>query len=102
MPEHDFSALYEQYPAIIAQMAETFDSHEFILRLAQENQPLYIEALYGYRHSMHRGATAPFRVVHRILAQRLSAHADLVEHVGNAYSKHIFGQMCGCAQWRKL
>ena len=68
MPEHDFSALYEQYPAIIAQMPEIFDSHEFILHLAHRNQALYVGALYAYRHSVHRGAIAPFQIVHRILS----------------------------------
>ena len=102
MPEHDFSALYEQYPAIIAQMAETFDSHEFILRLAHQNQTLYVEALYAYRRSVHRGAVAPFRVVHQILSQRLNAHRDLVERIGDVDSEDIFGQIQRCAQWKKF
>ena len=102
MPEHDFTALYEQYPAIIAQMPEVFDSHKFIRRLAQQKQALYIEALCTYRHSMHQGAVAPFRVVHQILSQRLNAHGDLVERVGNVGSEDIFGQVNECAQWRKV
>lgn len=64
MSEHDFSALYAQYPAVIASMRDTFTSHEFILRLAQQNQTLYIEALYSYRHKTHRGKPAPFLMVH--------------------------------------
>jgi len=47
MAEHGLSALYEAYPAIIEQMPETFDSHAFILRLAHEQQVLYVEALYS-------------------------------------------------------
>jgi hypothetical protein len=44
MTEHDFSQLYEQYPTIIQQMDDTFTSHEFILKLAQQNQTQYVEA----------------------------------------------------------
>ena len=49
VPVHDFSRLYDQYAATIAQMPHEFTSHEFILRLAQQNQVAYIEALYDYR-----------------------------------------------------
>ena len=49
--EHDFSELFAQYPAIIEQMPGTFKSHEFILKLAHQNQRLYIEALCSYRDS---------------------------------------------------
>ena len=45
MTSHNFTAIYSHYPAIIAQMPSLFTSHQFILRLAQANQPLYIEAL---------------------------------------------------------
>jgi hypothetical protein len=101
MPEHDFSALFEHYPTVIAQMPEIFTSHQFILRLAQQHQPLYIEALHSYRDSPHRGSPAPFRVVHQLLARHLHAYHDLVTHVGTVNSPDIFGQVQKCAQWRK-
>ena len=102
MPEHDFSALFEHYPAIIALMPEVFTSHQFRVRLAQQHQTLYIEALYSYRHSPHRGSPAPFRVVHQLLARHLRAHPDLVSHIGTVKSPDIFGGVQECVQWRKL
>lgn len=102
MTQHDFSSLYEQYPNIIAQMGEEFTSHEFILKLAQQNQPQYIEALYAYRSSTHRGAIAPFRVVHDILTQRLSK-SPLITKAENSVDSHdIFGRRNKCAGWRKI
>jgi len=102
MAKHDFGGLFEKYPSIIAQMPEAFDSHEFILRLAHQNQVLYVEALYSYRDSVHRGEPTPFRVVHQILAQHLNACPDLVRRAGHTYSNHTFGQREGCAQWKKV
>lgn len=102
MPRHDFDALFEQYPAVIAQMPEVFTSHAFILRLAQQNQALYIEALYSYREATHRGAAAPFMMVHSVLARRLNAHPDRVRRLGDVPSTDIFGKPNECAQWRKL
>jgi hypothetical protein len=102
MAEHDFTSLFDQYPTVIAQMPEVFTSHQFILRLAQQHQTLYIEALYSYRHSPHRGNPAPFRTVHGQLSQNLRAHPELVTHTGTVRSEDIFGGAQECAQWRKL
>jgi hypothetical protein len=102
MPKHDFSALFDQYPAIIAQMQKIFTSHQFILRLAQQHQVLYIEALHSYRDSLHRGKPAPFRTVHQILAQHLHACPEVVKSMDNVPSVNIFGQASDCAQWKKL
>jgi len=104
MSRHDFSALEAHYPGIIEQMPATFTSHQFILKLAQENQVLYIEALYDYRNSLHRGSPTPFRAVHQILSSRLNKYPSLVIRDGNdARSKDIFRQRGppGCARWRK-
>jgi hypothetical protein len=83
-------------------MPEVFTSHQFILRLAQQHQPLYIEALYDYRDSLHRGSPAPFRMVHQLLARHLHAYSNLVTHIGTVKSTDIFGRVQECAQWRKL
>ena len=102
MPKHDFSQLDAHYPEIIAQMPAVFSSHQFILKLAQEHQDLYVEALYAYRDSIHRGKPAPFRAVHQILSQRLNGYLDLVQRYGDERRSHdIFGQPNGCARWHK-
>ena len=103
MPRHDFSELVDTYPGIIEQLDDEFSSHEFILALAQGQQRLYIEALYAYRDVTHKGAEAPFQVVHGFLAKHLHDFADLVELAGIAYeSEDIFGKVQRCAKWRKL
>jgi hypothetical protein len=101
MPQHDFSALFKQYPAVIAQMPAVFTSHQFIQGLAQRNQALYVEALYDYRDAVHRGAPAPFMMVHSILARRLSAHPELAEGLRDVPSCDIFGRHGECAGWHK-
>lgn len=102
MPKHDFSALEAHYPEIIEQMRGTFTSHQFILRLAQRYQVLYIEALYDYRDSLHRGSPAPFRAVHQILSDHLNNYPNLVIRDGDDdQSRDIFGQKQRCAKWRK-
>ena len=58
---HDFSALYDTYPDIIAHMPDLFTSHEFILQLARRRQRLYVEALYSYRDSCIAGNPRPSR-----------------------------------------
>jgi hypothetical protein len=102
MPKHDFSDLLTHYPDIIKTMPKTFTSHEFILALAQQHQKPYIEALYAYRDSIHRGAIAPFRAVHQYLSRRLHDFDHLITHDGIAYSsRDIFGNTQRCAKWRR-
>ncbi len=47
---HDYAQLDGQYSAVIALMPVVFTSHQFIQRLAQRNQVLYIDALVAYRN----------------------------------------------------
>jgi len=83
-------------------MPTIFSSHELILRLAQQNQPQYIEALYSYRSTLHRGTPAPFMIVHGILAQHLKEYSHIVEQIRtDASSQDIFGQASECSEWRK-
>ncbi len=102
MSKHDFSALEAHYPQVIEQMPETFTSHQFILKLAQEQQVLYIEALYDYRDSLHGPSPAPFRAVHHTLSSRLKKYPNLVSRDGDEHqSKDTFGKPQRCARWRK-
>lgn len=103
MSSHDFSEIYSRYPSVIECMPETFTSHEFILELARLNQIQYIEALYSYRMHMHRGAPAPFMIVHGILAQHLLQFPDLVHQIQKSVpSKNIFNEDASSSEWRKI
>lgn len=77
-------------------MPETFTSHQFIQSLAQQNQVLYIKALYAYRNT-----SAPFRTVHSILARHLHGYRERVTNLGDVQSEDIFGQATECAEWQK-
>lgn len=102
MAQHDFTALFAHYPSIIDQMMSTFNSHQFILRLAQQHQLLYVEALYSYRHTIYQSTPAPFMNVHRELSQGLRKYPHLIEYAGDVPSTDMFGQANRCAQWRKV
>lgn len=97
---HDFSALYDQYPSLIAQMGERFNSHQFILELARQHQKAYIEALYHFRNT-----DAPFMNLHGVLSRHFNALPGLVKRVGDSSaseSRDIFGRHQGCALWEKV
>ena len=99
MSQHDFTQIFNLYPALIQQMPDVFTSHEFILRLAQQHQALYIEALHAYHHTQN---PTPFMTVHGILAKRLNAFPQLVTHLGEVESIDIFTQENRCAQWQRV
>lgn len=102
MPQHDFTQLYAQYPVVIEQMPNKFSSHEFILHLAQQYQALYVEALYSYRNTIHRGKAAPFQIVHSKLSMHLAACTDQVKQISPVNSQTIFGEAAECAAWEKI
>jgi hypothetical protein len=97
MPQHDFTLLYNQFPAVIAVMTATFTSHAFIQRVARDNQGLYIAALHSYL-----GYPDSFRRVHAVLSKRLHTLPQLVRHLGTAASPDLFGDMVKCAHWEKV
>jgi hypothetical protein len=97
-----FDDLFAQYPEIIAQMQNTFTSHQFILELARQHQALYINALYAYRDRMYRQHSAPFFIVHGNLAKHLNAFPELVRKTGQVNSNDIFGRPNRCESWQKI
>jgi hypothetical protein len=98
MTKEAFERLEELFPRIVNLMPkDDFDSHDFILRLAQMYQKLYVKLLYVYKDNNH-----PFQSVHKEIARRLKKRDVLVEHVGNHSSKNIFGQENNCAVWHKV
>jgi hypothetical protein len=91
----DIEAVFGDVVASMDQ--DEFDSHEFILKLAQAHQGLYVKALQPYADT-----GCPFRNVHREIAKRLLKYDQLVEKTGEVKSPDIFGDRCSCARWRKV
>jgi hypothetical protein len=92
------SALVSHYEAIINdEMPTRFTAHQFIQRLTQQHQALYIEALYHYKDSAQ-----PFQVVHGMLSNHLHDFEALVKRIGEVPSIAIFGTPSTVAQWEKL
>lgn len=102
MTQHDFNAIFEHYPELIAEMPDVFTSHQFILHLAQRHQSLYIEALYAYRNVPNPQHATPFKTVHGILAKQLNDSPNLVRYVRHLSSTDIFKQDETCAEWQKV
>lgn len=96
MSQFDFDPIFAIYPSIIAEMPARFNSHQFILRLAQQHQATYVEALYAHRNRN------PFQAVHNVLSKRLRNHPQLVQHIGEVDSTDIFGHSNRCAEWSKV
>ncbi len=99
MTKEGFERLEELFPRIVNLMPKNeFDSHDFILVLAQKYQKLYVQLLYVYKDN-----NQPFQSVHKEIPKRLKKRVDLVEHVIRKHSsKNIFGLENSCAVWRKV
>lgn len=89
--------LEDEFSKIVASMPDEFDSHAFILKLAQANQRLYVLALSEYANN-----DQPFQTVHALIAKRLKNHVDLVRHDRDEPSKNIFGLESDAAVWQKV
>lgn len=97
MTLHNFGPLSQQYPAVIQQMPDVFNAHQFILEFARQNQALYVEALYTYRNGN------PFQAVHKQLTEMLKDFPHLVVRHGDDPNSHdIWTNSNGCSRWRKI
>jgi hypothetical protein len=96
MSASEFESLEACYEQVIALMPNKFDSHEFILKLAQEHQRLYVQALVEYAESER-----PFQIVHGQIAMRLIKYPNLVTRVGEHISKDIFLRENTATLWQK-
>lgn len=98
MSRFNFDALLDYYPATIALMPNRqFNSHDFILKLAQSHQVDYIAALHSFR-----SRPDPFRSVHGQLAKFLRKYPRLVRYAGMVPDADIFGRSGRCASWEKV
>ncbi len=97
MSANAFEELEKKYDEIVGLMPKEFDSHEFILKLAQEHQRLYVQALVEYIKD-----DRPFQIVHGQIAMRLLKYPKLVTKIGEGVSKDIFLQENSAAIWRKV
>ena len=97
MSAFGFESLEAVYEQVIALMPDKFDSYEFILKLAQEHQQLYVKALIEYAESER-----PFQIVNSQIAMRLLKYPNLVSRVGEHISKDIFLQESSATLWQKI
>lgn len=97
MSATEFELLEAVYEQVIALMPNKFDSHEFILNLAQEHQRLYVQALVEYADSER-----PFQIVHGQIAMRLLKFPNLITRVGEHISKDIFLRENTAIVWQKV
>jgi hypothetical protein len=97
MSTSEFETLEAVYEQVIALMPNKFDSHEFILKLAQKHQRLYIQALVE-----HAESGKPFQIAHGQIAMRLLKFPNLITPVGEHISKDIFLQESTATMWQKI
>lgn len=103
MATYDFSKLEARFQEIVDLMPNPFDSHEFLLALAQKYQVEYVEALYAYKDTINREKPAPFQAVHKAIIQKLKTHTDLVQLIReDKPSKDIFGNSQNCGEWKNI
>ena len=89
--------LEKKFPEIVGLMPAKFDSHQFILKLAQRYQKAYVRALNEYADN-----NQPFQTVHALLAKKQKQHEDLVKHIDYRASKNIFRYDTEAAVWEKV
>lgn len=99
-----FATLEKNIADTIQSMSATFDTHQLILKLAQENQPAYISALY---ESVETSSATPFQAVHSAIGKSLKQNSlelgiQETDTGANYSSPNIFGIPSSCSRWKKL
>ena len=91
-----YDEIEQHYPEIIDAMPKRFNSHEFILELANRYQGLYIKVLAQYVDS-----PSPFMSAHGQLAKRLNKFTSKVKALDYESSTNIFGKSNDAMVWTK-
>lgn len=83
--------------AVIDEMDDKFDSHDFIKKFSKK-----IELDYVYLLAT-AGTTTPFHYVHLQIGRFLSYNQKSlgINNVEDVNSENIFGNVTECASWRK-
>ena len=98
MPESAFNKLEEIYPSIIDMMPEDlFNTHEFMVKLVQEHQELYVQALIEYSQN-----DQPSLMVVEQIIKGLRERNDLIIYVRSEPIENVFEQKRDFEVWRKV
>jgi len=98
MPISAFSKLEEIYPSIINLMPnDIFNMHEFMLKLVEEHQELYIQALLE-----HPLDDEPSQIVIGKIAQGLKKRTDLITYIKNETLENILAKKHEFEVWQKV
>lgn len=83
--------------AVIDEMDDKFDSHDFIKKFSRE-----IELDYVYLLAT-AGTATPFQTVHSQIGRFLRNNEDNlnISYVEDVNSENIFGNVTECASWKK-
>jgi hypothetical protein len=98
MPASVFERLEEIYPTIIDMMPnDIFNTHEFMLKLVQEYQELYVQALIEYSQS-----NQPSLLLLGRIASRLKERSDLITYIKSDSIENVFEQRHDFEVWEKV
>jgi hypothetical protein len=98
MPASVFDKLEEIYPNIINMMPDDlFNTHEFMLKLVQNYQELYVQALMEYSQNEQ-----PSLIVIEQIAKALKERKDLITYVRSEPVENVFEQKQDFEVWQKV
>jgi len=98
MSESVFEKLEEIYPKIIAMMpGNVFNTHEFMIKLTEAYQGLYVQALIECSQN-----DQPSQMVIGQIADRLKKRSDLVTCIGIESVENVFEKSHDFEVWQKV